>query len=660
MVLLAAFFTSVNGQDLKIPGKDVLSYAGVPSTPDDNTILSFSDQGSWFSFAIPNNEKYFGGFSGPYIMTQDNGTWLSQSICKLGINDLNKKAIVDWKEFNASSHSYVSHLSQSWSKDDLRIEQTLFFLNSETAVVVTDFENLSKEALNFEFQWNGSLMLEDVHFNQGTDHVQAIAENGVFSIIKPWTEPYKEIVVDDDNYLMISEPVELKSKEVYSSILTISLSWSRANSQMNDSKIQGNILHANNTLLNKINAKRAQQEKVEILLKDEFRSEEYYQLISKAILTLQNNWRSSAGEFDFDGFFPSYHQEWFHGFWAWDSWKHSAAVCMYDSALAKNQIRAMFDFMEKDGFIPDCIFRNQKDEKHNYRNTKPPLSAWAIWRIYENDSDKKFLEEMFPQIIDQHSWWYSNRDHDKDGLCEFGSTDGTLEAAKWESGMDNAVRFDSLQILENSPVSYSLNQESVDLNSFLCVEKTCIHKMANELGRVKLAKLYAYQAKNLKDKIVTQFYDEKEGWFFDTNIEGTEFISTIGSEGWMPLWANIATQKQADQVKEKMLDESIFYGTLPFQTLNAAEKNFDPVKGYWRGPLWMDQSYFAVEGLMNYGFNDEAIEAINKLFKNADGVLDSSKSLRENYNPVTGAGLNAKNFSWTAAHILLLLTESRD
>jgi putative isomerase len=31
------------------------------------------------------------------------------------------------------------------------------------------------------------------------------------------------------------------------------------------------------------------------------------------------------------------------------------------------------------------------------------------------------------------------------------------------------------------------------------------------------------------------------------------------------------------------------------------------------------------------------------------------KFFRENYHPLTGEGLNAENFSWSAAHIIMLL-----
>ena len=95
------------------------------------------------------------------------------------------------------------------------------------------------------------------------------------------------------------------------------------------------------------------------------------------------------------------------------------------------------------------FFRDTTIEAHNYRDTKPPLATWAVAKIFEKDKDLKFVEEMYPKLKLYHEWWYNKRDHDKDGLCEYGSTDGSLVAAKWESGMDNAIRFDDSKILKN-------------------------------------------------------------------------------------------------------------------------------------------------------------------------------------------------------------------
>ena len=89
--------------------------------------------------------------------------------------------------------------------------------------------------------------------------------------------------------------------------------------------------------------------------------------------------------------------------------------------------------------------------------------------------------------------------------------------------------------------------------------------------------------------------------------------------------------------------------------MSADHEKFNPLKGYWRGPNWLDQAYFGVKGFQNYGFNVDATKATIQLLKGAEGLLGKGKSIRENYHPLTGEGLNVHNFSWSAAHIIMLL-----
>ena len=262
---------------------------------------------------------------------------------------------------------------------------------------------------------------------------------------------------------------------------------------------------------------------------------------------------------------------------------------------------------------------------------------------------------MYPKIVKQHNWWYNFRDFDKDSLCEYGSTDGTLVAAKWESGMDNAVRFDHSEMVKSSQKVFSLNQESVDLNAYLYAEKIYLVKIAEVIAEKEDAKVYRAEAEDLKIKIQKQFYDEKSGWFYDTSISGDRFIDVMGCEGWTPLWANVATDKQAEAVKNNMINPNFFNTKVPFQTLSASHPSFNPDRGYWRGPLWLDQAYFGVVSLHNYGYHEEAYKATYKLIHNAEGVLDKGNSIRENYQPISGKGLESENFSWSAGHYLLLL-----
>ena len=66
----------------------------------------------------------------------------------------------------------------------------------------------------------------------------------------------------------------------------------------------------------------------------------------------------------------------FVGMWAWDSWKHAVALSRIEPQLAKNQVRTMFDYQMEDGMVIDCIYSDKKE--NNYRDSKPPLAAWAV------------------------------------------------------------------------------------------------------------------------------------------------------------------------------------------------------------------------------------------------------------------------------------------
>ena len=43
----------------------------------DKSGLMFSDQGAWFAYGLPESDRRLLGFSGPFLMTQDNGIWSS-------------------------------------------------------------------------------------------------------------------------------------------------------------------------------------------------------------------------------------------------------------------------------------------------------------------------------------------------------------------------------------------------------------------------------------------------------------------------------------------------------------------------------------------------------------------------------------------------------
>lgn len=629
--------------------ENILDYHVTPKNKFDKSGLMFSDQGAWFAYSFPEKDKESFGFTGPFLMTQQNGIWLASSFSDLIIKENN--TYLDFKHKKTSSYS--SHLEQNLSTKDLIIEQKLVFKNGHTSLLKTRLKNTSNKTVKLELIWGNSPILAD-----GIE-LSVLENNLLIDSKKSTAKGYlvfpKEInlqLIDSNQYkaekMLLLKPNETKELIISQSFIFPKYDW--------ESEYQ-HILSSNfDTILKK--RKEEKNAELKSLLenkKEQFFDKTYNQVLAKSHLTLQNNWRIPAGEIKHEGLFPSYHYKWFNGFWAWDSWKHAVGLSYYNTELAKKQMKLMFEFQKEDGFIVDCVFRDTLIEKHNYRDTKPPLSAWAVSKIYNKDNDIKFVKYMYPKLKLYHQFWYLKRDHDKDGLCEFGSTDGTLIAAKWESGMDNAIRFDNSKVLKNGENAYSLNQESVDLNAYLYAEKIYLIELATLLNKNDDIKIFTKEGKILKDKIQTQFFDENDGWFYDTSIDGKTLIKGEGSEGWTTLWANAATQEQAESIKDKMMNSKKFFTKVPFQSMSADHQKFNPLKGYWRGPNWLDQAYFGVKGLINYGFNKEANKATVQILKGAEGVLEKGKAIRENYHPITGKGLNAQNFSWSAAHIIMLL-----
>lgn len=310
----------------------------------------------------------------------------------------------------------------------------------------------------------------------------------------------------------------------------------------------------------------------------------------------------------------------------------------------------------------------------------PALAAWAVWNVYEATGDENFLQEMYLKLVAYHNWWYTNRDHDKNGIAEYGgmvhelnnSKEEIILAAAWENGMDNAPRFDvggygeedtGIDVFENKSedgrvLGYSINQESVDLNAYLYAEKGFLKSMAEVLGKTEDVKKYTKEAEFVREYVSKNMFDKESGFFYDLQIneDGSEKKLLVnrgkGSEGWIPLWAKMATKEEADKVVENMLDGNKFNTTVPFGTASQDNPSFS-ANQYWRGPVWLDQALYGVEALQNYGYYDQAVTSAKKMFNNAEGLMGDGP-IRENYNPLTGEGLHTKNFSWSASAYYLM------
>ena len=616
----------------------------------------FVDNGAWHAYALPADSKEI-GFPGPYLLTRDFGYWLKGRFGAIQIVNSQSGRKWDIADAAVNQWSEPGRLRQIFVWADLQLDLNLIFSDSRTAAVEIRIENTASSNALLTLVFSGQKGAETATLTRrGTTEILTTFSDSAALVTTSWHAVGAKSRISADGYsFSLDTDIALVPGEIHRTFLTqasfidegdfiAAVKNFVAFSDLSDAFLINRQRWGE--YIARVNGKIDPAES-EIPLR---------RLAVKAIQTLIGNWRGPAKDLKYDGIYPSYAVRDFNGVWSWDTWKQAVATAYFDPELARNLIRGMLHYQNSGGMVADAVYY---DKIHNnWRDTKPPLAAWSVWSVYESDRDLAFLEEMYPKLKAYHDWWYADRDHDQDGLAEFGSTDGTRIAAAWESGMDNAVRFDNARIVKNSATAWSFDQESVDLNAYLYAEKQYLALIAVALNERISARTLADDAKVLRSKIQSEMFDESDGFFYDISIDGSRKIRVQGPEGWSPLWTGVATEEQAERVIKTMRDPARFATFMPFPTLAADHSEFEPDGGYWRGPVWIDQAYFAVLSLQRFGREDLAQLFRQRLIYNAQGLLDQSP-IYENYVPGSGKGIEAPHFSWSAAHYLMLLADFR-
>ena len=625
--VVAGFTAACNPASENIPtGKryEFNNILDIAYTPDTLTRCRgwFTDAGSWMGFTLPQKDHWVNGFCGPFSLDMNRRQWMAQSAVTVGYAD--QANVI----FTPDSTCYFpGELYLSASSEEGKIIQRLNFLDASTALLRIH-SDAGKELSLTASQWGKEIQVQ-------TDQNTVIARHPSGEIVALTFTPDVSVKGTDNNY---QAKINGSEHDTY-----IAISFYTGEKELSAGLQKAQLALSNPQEGLKANKARWEGYLTKILRKD--MKPEYDRIAVKAVVTLISNWRTHRGGLLHEGIVPSHAAYYFVGFWAWDTWRFSAALAKFDPELAKDNIRAMFDYQQPDGMIIDCIYTDPAE--NNARDSKPPLVSWAVDEIFTHTNDTAFISEMYPQLMAYYKWWYNKRDHNRNGMCEYGSTDGTLEAAAWESGMDNAIRFDDAKMLKNNGAedAWSMDQESVDLNAYLALECKLLKKFASILG-------VTFDGPDYSSQVADYFFDKEKGFFFDRRLKDGSFIQEPGCEAYTPLWTEVATADQVKAMLPLLTDTAKFSTYIPFPTVAADNPKYNP-RGYWRGPIWLDQTYFAIRGLRNYGYNKMADEYTLQVFDRLQGLKEGAP-IHENYGTHTGELLKAPHFSWSSSHLLML------
>jgi len=353
--------------------------------------------------------------------------------------------------------------------------------------------------------------------------------------------------------------------------------------------------------------------------------------------------------------------------WLWDSCFHAIILTHYNTGDAKKELLSLVAKQFTNGMIPHMNYW-QEPEKTNFPKidwgkedsssiTQPPMLAYAVWQIYQKDQDLEFLSNIYGHIKRFYDYLLKERDPRGHHLVSIINPD--------ESGEDNSPRFDlplnlppKQTIEENYKKRLELISKNhkcnfdapfcmknffwakdVPFNSILVENLKILSSIADKLNFDEESEYYHHQASLIKEAMRSLMLED--GIFWSTYGKDYKKIKVKTWAIFSPLFAKVATDSEAKNlIKNYFLNPDEFYLPFILPTTSKSDPAFDP-KGFWRGPIWMSLNWIVFKGLKNYGFQMEAKYLLDCSIK----LLEKS-GFREQYNPLTGEGFGARNFTW--------------
>jgi hypothetical protein len=325
-------------------------------------------------------------------------------------------------------------------------------------------------------------------------------------------------------------------------------------------------------------------------------------------------------------------RNWMTACWSWDHCFNAVALSTHDPDLAWDQLNIHFDLQEPGGCLPDGV----RAETAGWNFCKPPVHGWALARMTDADPELLTPEragELYPKLARWTEWWFRARDNDGDGLPEYHHGN--------DSGWDNATVFDG-----GFPVC------GADLQAFLILQMDMLARLAQLLDRADEAGRWAARAKAHLERMIAKLWDgeqfrAKRAFSYEVPTGGNSLINHVPIVLGERLPAEIA-----GKIAHALRPDGPFVTAFGPATEDPKSPKYVE-RGYWRGPIWAPVVVLIADGLRHAGFTEQAVEIARRYCE----MCRRSMTFAENYDPLSGAPLCDRAYTWASSAFMFLATE---
>jgi hypothetical protein len=364
--------------------------------------------------------------------------------------------------------------------------------------------------------------------------------------------------------------------------------------------------------------------------------------------------------------FPSISRHWARH---WGGWVVGEWDCFFGALLTSLEskpqtaaaIKAILGAQTDTGLVPNAA----SGAGITPDRSQPPVGSYLSWKVSQAIHDRALLEWAYPRLRKWHEWWFADRgdgqpwrDGNRDGLLEYGSDRGStssrggrgyLQAAKFESGMDDSPMYDHASY---DASTYTMNLDDVGLNSLYTLDAECLAKIARILGMRQDSEHFTEEAEHMKRLVRERLWNPKDG-IYENRFWNGQFSKHLSPTNFYPLLAGIATHAQAKRmVEEHLKNPKEFWGKYVIPTIARDDPAFKD-QYYWRGDIWGPTNYLVYEGLERYGFDAVALQFAEKSYELFMSDWKTNQFDDEQYHAWGGNGGGDPHYTWGALLCLI-------
>lgn len=285
----------------------------------------------------------------------------------------------------------------------------------------------------------------------------------------------------------------------------------------------------------------------------------------------------------------------------WDTFFAGTMAAAGNRDLAYANVMEVLDEMTPEGFVPN--YARAGGWKSRDRS-EPPVGAMTVLGLYRRFHDKWLLEDTYARLLRWNAWWPRHRqlggylvwgsDADTQPVNPDDLSVGTLQGARYESGLDNSPMYDGAGF-----DGRLMQVADVGLISLYVADCDALARIADELGHKADADTLRARAAQYRLSLAT-LWDGKSGIFRNKDLRSGALSRRLSPTSFYPLLTGVVKPADADRmIREHLLNPQEFGGERMIPSIARNDPAFGD-QDYWRGRIWGPMNYLVWLGLGQY------------------------------------------------------------